>query len=90
MGECYDGSREFIVYDVHMSERTEELMDKSRKEELFPTALFVSEIREHGTSIHRYDCCDDFNAKAFGESIKDRNEEHLIKWRSGNARKRVL
>ena len=62
MGECYDGSREFIVHDVHMSERTEELMDKSRKEELFPTALFVSEIWEHGTSIHRYDCCDDFNA----------------------------
>ncbi len=79
MGECYDGSREFIVYDVHMPERTEELMDKSRKEELFPTALFVSEIREHGTSIHRYDCCDDFNAKAFGESLKDRNEEHGIR-----------
>lgn len=79
MGECYDGSREFIVYDVHMPERTEELMDKSRKEELFPTALFVSEIREHGTSIHRYDCCDDFNAKAFGESIKDRNEEHGVR-----------
>ena len=79
MGECYDGSREFILYDVHMPERTEELMDKSRKEELFPTALFVSEIREHGTSIHRYDCCDDFNAKAFGESLKDRNEEHGIR-----------
>jgi len=79
MGECYDGSREFIVYDVHMSERTEELMDKSRKEELFPTALFVSEIREHGTAIHQYDCCDDFNAKTFGESIRDRNEEHGIR-----------
>ena len=74
-----------------MPETTEELMYKSRfTEELFPTALFVSEIREHGTSIHRYDCCDDFTAKAFAESIKDRNEEHLIKWRSGNARKRVL
>lgn len=88
MGECYDGSREFIVYDVHMPERTEELMDKSRKEELFPTALFVSEIREHGTSIHRYDCCDDFNAKAFGESIKDRNEEHGIRTMTSVAMKK--
>ena len=90
MGECYDGSREFIVYDVHMPERTEELMDKSRKEELFPTALFVSEIREHGTSIHRYDCCDDFNAKAFGESIKDRNEEHGIRTMTSVAMKKQL
>ena len=74
-----DGSREFIVEEVRLPEMTEELMYKSRfKEELFPTALFVSEIREHGTSIHRYDCCDDFTAKAFGESIKDRNEEHTI------------
>ncbi len=88
MGECYDGSREFIVYDVHMPERTEELMDKSRKEELFPTALFVSEIREHGTSIHRYDCCDEFNAKAFGESIKDRNEEHGIRTMTSVAMKK--
>lgn len=88
MGECYDGSREFIVYDVHMPERTEELMDKSRKEELFPTALFVSEIWEHGTSIHRYDCCDDFNAKAFGESIKDRNEEHGIRTMTSVAMKK--
>lgn len=88
IGECYDGSREFIVYDVHMPERTEELMDKSRKEELFPTALFVSEIWEHGTSIHRYDCCDDFNAKAFGESIKDRNEEHGIRTMTSVAMKK--
>ena len=80
MGECFDGSREFIVDEVHLPETTEELMYKSRfTEELFPTALFVSEIREHGTSIHRYDCCDDFTAKAFGESIKDRNEKHGIR-----------
>ena len=86
----YITSRDFIVFDNHIPELTKELIEKSSQEDLFPAALFVSEIREHGTSIHRYDCCDDFTAKAFGESIKDRNEEHLIKWRSGNARKRVL
>lgn len=71
----YITSRDFIVFDNHIPELTKELIEKSSQEDLFPAALFVSEIREHGTTIRRYDVCDDFNANAFGENIRDRNEE---------------
>lgn len=79
VGQSYDGSREFIVFDNHIPELTKELIEKSSQEDLFPAALFVSEIREHGTNIRRYDVCADFNANAFGENIRDRNEEQGIR-----------
>lgn len=75
----YITSRDFIVFDNHIPELTKELIEKSSQEDLFPAALFVSEIREHGTTIRRYDVCDDFNANAFGENIRDRNEEQGIR-----------
>lgn len=75
----YITSRDFIIFDNHIPELTKELIEKSSQEDLFPAALFVSEIREHGTTIRRYDVCDDFNANAFGENIRDRNEEQGIR-----------